>query len=350
MPSSLKFSARRLSRAGSGSVVVLLLGGALAASFVAPNDAAEQFRDHLFAPPMRLRIQDDDGVLRRPFVYAQRLVDRLERRYEDDRSRPLALEWFADGKLIRTTDGTPIFLLGTDSLGRDVFSRLITGARLSLGIAILSALGALLIGAFIGAVAGLAGGLVDDGLMRIADFVLVLPTLYVLLALRAMLPLVLPTTVLIIVMVVMLSLMGWPYVARGVRAIVAAERSREYAEAARSMGAGPARLLFGHLLPAARGFLVAQTTLLVPAFVLAEATLSYTGLGFAEPAASWGSMLREVANVSVPLDFPWLLAPAVAMVAFVMALNALTRPAGAADALTLALGPVRRTDLPDRHT
>jgi peptide/nickel transport system permease protein len=118
-----------------------------------------------------------------------------------------------------------------------------------------------------------------------------------------------------------LAAVGWPLPARGVRAVVAAERAREYAEAARALGASRTRLLLCHLLPAARGFLVVQTTLLVPAFVLAEATLSFVGLGFSEPIPSWGAMLREAGRGRALVDAPWLLAPAVAIVLSALAVN-----------------------------
>jgi peptide/nickel transport system permease protein len=114
---------------------------------------------------------------------------------------------------------------------------------------------------------------------------------------------------------------GWPMVARGVRAIVATERERDYALAACALGMGRGRLLVRHLLPAARGFLTTQATLLLPAFILAEATLSYVGLGFSEPAVSWGTMLQEAANVAALADAPWTLTPAVAIFLVVLAVN-----------------------------
>jgi peptide/nickel transport system permease protein len=141
------------------------------------------------------------------------------------------------------------------------------------------------------------------------------------LAFRSALPLVLSTPVLFVVLVVVLGLVGWPGVARGVRAIVAREASAEYAAAARAAGATPLRLLFVHLLPASRGWLVAQSLLLLPSFVLAEATLSFVGLGFAPPASSWGTMLQEAANVSAVADYPWVLSPAAALVAVVLGAN-----------------------------
>jgi peptide/nickel transport system permease protein len=118
-----------------------------------------------------------------------------------------------------------------------------------------------------------------------------------------------------------LAAAGWPYPARGVRALVAAERRKEYAEAAQAEGAGPLRILLRHLLPAARGFLLVQATLLVPAFILAEATLSFVGLGFLAPVPSWGVMLQEAARLGALLDAPWLFAPAAGIVITVLGVH-----------------------------
>jgi peptide/nickel transport system permease protein len=295
---------------------------AIAAPVLAPHDAGDQFTDVPLAPPMRPRMVDDSGRLRAPFVYPIRLVNRLERIYEEDRANPVPLTWFSRGRFVAIDEARgPLLLLGSDQLGRDIFARVVLGARASLAVAVAAALGALLLGACAGAVAGYLGGLVDDLLMRLADFVLVLPAIYVVLALRALVPLVLSERQVFVLMAVILALVSWPFAARGVRAILAAERHREYAEAARSLGAGHARLLFRHLLPACRGFLWVQALLLLPAFILAEATLSYVGLGFPEPVASWGTMLRDAANVRAMAEFPWLLSPAAAIVVVVLGLH-----------------------------
>jgi len=159
--------------------------------------------------------------------------------------------------------------------------------------------------------------------MRAADVVLVLPAIYVVLALRAAMPLVLSPGEVFAGLSIVLALVGWPMVARGVRAIVATENAREYAEAARAAGAGPARVLLVHLLPAARGFIATQAALLVPAFVLAEATLSFAGFGFAEPIPSWGTMLQEAGSTRAFGEFPWLLTPAAAIAIVSLAVNVL---------------------------
>ncbi len=329
-------------------VLCVMAAVAAAGPFVAPNPTSEQHRDHPLAPPMRPRLRHTDGRWQPPFVYPLRLVDRLERRYEVDRSRPVPLVWLSGGKLVRIADETqgPLLLLGSDSLGRDVFSRLVMGTRVSLGVAGLAVLGALALGTVAGAVAGYVGGLPDEALMRLSEFVLVLPAVYVILALRAVMPLVLPPATLFLTMSAVLGLVGWPYVARGVRAIVASERLRDYAAAARSLGAGPGRILFRHLLPSAAGFLVVQAALLLPAFILAETTLSYIGLGFAEPTPSWGGMLAEAANIRAIAEFPWLLSPALAIVPVVLSVNILMQARGGADALSFPEGAGLRLGAP----
>lgn len=293
-------------------LIVIAIGGAIAPRF-APHAPYEQFSDFPYAPPMRPHIIAEDGSWHAPFVYRLYLMSRIERRYLEDRSRILPIH-------ARTDE--PVFLLGTDGLGRDVYSRLLYGARASLGVAIAATLGALVIGLLCGALAGYTGGIVDEILMRIADLVLVLPAIYVLLALRATMPLVLPPAAVFVGLSTVLALVGWPMIARGVRAIIAAERRSDYAESARAAGASAARVLIRHLLPATRGFLALQAALLVPAFVLAEATLSFVGFGFSEPVASWGTMLQEAGNVRVFGEFPWLLAPAAAIAFIALAFQA----------------------------
>lgn len=307
------------------AVAVLAVAAAVAAAgpFIAPYPDGQQFQDRVFAPPMPLRVVDDAGHWQTPFAYRIRLLDRLERRYEEDRSRHVELAWFTGGRLVapkQESDG-PLLLLGADGLGRDILSRLVHGARISLMIAVCAALGALAIGSLVGAAAGFLGGILDESLMRFSDFVIVLPATYVILALRAAMPLVLPTMAVFLLMVGIFALIGWPHIARGVRAIVSAERNSEYTTAAASIGAGRARVLFRHVLPAAGGFLTVQGTLLLPAFIIGEATLSYVGLGFAEPTATWGTMLNQAADVRAMVEYPWLLAPAAAIVAVVLAVN-----------------------------
>jgi peptide/nickel transport system permease protein len=304
-------------------LLAVAIAAAAGAPALAPHASDTSFRALLNAPPTVPLVRGDDGAWHAPFIHPWTLVNQLEQRYEQDRSTRVPLEWFAGGRLVRSSDDgrAPLLLLGADSFGRDVFSRLLYGARVSLGLAAASALGALLLGAAVGALAGYVGGTADDALMHVSDFVLVLPAIYVALALRAALPLVLAPRTVFLLLAGIFAIVGAPFFARGVRAIVRSERQLDYAAAASSLGAGHARVLVRHLLPAARGFLAVQLTMLVPAFIIAEATLSYVGLGFPDPMASWGTMLRDASNVRVFADFPWLLSPALAMFLVVFALN-----------------------------
>jgi peptide/nickel transport system permease protein len=318
------------------ALVAIAMLAAAAAPFAAPHSPDAHFPGLLNAPPTVVHLSGLEGRWHAPFIHRWRLVNQLEQRYEEDRTTSVPLSWFSGGRLVRSSndEAAPLLLLGADSYGRDVFTRLIFGARTSLALAMLAALGSMLIGVAMGGVAGFAGGVLDDVLMRSTDFVMVLPTIYVALALRSVLPLVLTAGEVFALLAAIFAVVGAPFVARGVRAIVRTERRLEYAAAAVALGASDARLLIRHLLPASRGFIAVQMTLLVPAFIIAEATLSYVGLGFPDPVASWGTMLHDASNnTRVFADFPWLLSPAAAMFLVVLGIN-------------LALQNSERQDLP----
>jgi peptide/nickel transport system permease protein len=308
-------------RAGLAVLVAMALAGA-AAPFLAPHGAVESFRDFAFAPPMRLHLFDAEGRWRGPHVLPLRLESRIERRFGEER-QPVPVALFVRGHLAGAIDESrgPWLALGADSSGRDVLARLLYGTRTSLAVALLATFVALLIGSLVGGVAGYAGRSLDTALMWLAELVLVLPAVYVVLTLRAALPLVLPAWAIFLLMSGIFGAVGWPWVARGVRGIVAAERTRDYAVAARSLGAGHVRVLLRHLLPACRSFLAMQAVVLVPAFIVAEATLSFVGLGFPDTVPSWGSMLMEAADVSAIRQFPWVLAPAFAIFAVTLGAN-----------------------------
>jgi len=295
-------------RAGVALLVAVVVV-AVAAPWFAPNAPDRAFAGLLNAPPTLVHVWD--GGPRAPFIYRQRVVSRLEKRFETVVAEPVSLQWFGD-----------------DSHGRDIFSRLVHGSRLTLALALIATLGATLIGGLVGGVSGYAGGRVDLLLSRVTEFVLVLPAIYVVLALRAALPLVVPPRTVFVSLAGIFVVLGWPTVARGVRAIIASERSRDYVSAAEALGASPTRVLLRHLLPAARGHLVMQATLLLPAFILAEATMSYIGLGFPEATPTWGTMLQDASNAALLGDAPWALAPAGAIFLVVLAVNLAVQGSG----------------------
>jgi peptide/nickel transport system permease protein len=305
---------------------------AVAAPWLSPNPPDRRFPDRLFAPPTPLHLVRPDGGFGRPYIHPAVLVSRLERRFEPDRTRIVEVQWFENGTLLSVPEdaNAPLLLFGADGFGRDIFSRLLVGARVSLTLAAVSTFGAMILGLVIGGAAGYLGGVIDEVLSRVSDFVLVLPAIYVVLALRAVMPLVMPERTVFLLMMVILAVVGWPSIARGVRAIVASELQREYAQAALAVGAGHGRTLFRHLLPATTGFLGVQATLLLPAFILSEATMSFVGLGFPDQTPSWGTMLRDAANVAVLGDVPWALAPAAAIFVVVLAVNLVVQGPGSA--------------------
>jgi peptide/nickel transport system permease protein len=328
--------ARFASFGGASRIGALILGAAIVAAVAAPFLAPHAPGDHadrlLNAPPTVPQVRDDSGAWHAPFIYPWRLVNQLEQRMTgpiETRSAGVAVERPA-GRVVGRRTGSAM-LPGADSLDAICPQPGLFGARLSLGLAARSPR----LGASAPRIrgwrrAGYIGGVWDDVLMRATDFVMVLPAIYVALALRAVLPLVLPPRTLFAMLAGIFAVVGAPFIARGVRAIVRSERRLDYASAAEALGASGARLLARHLLPATRGFIVVQITLLVPAFIVAEATLSAVGLGFPDPIASWGTMLNDASSkLRVFADFPWLLSPAVAMFLVVFSLNLVVQQAGA---------------------
>jgi len=320
---------RRVGRWMLGVVAALALG----APVLAPNDPTTPFANRSYAPPTWIHLHDDTGW-HAPFIRRQVIIDRLMSQYAEDPASRLPIRWFAGGRLVSVAepDG-PLLVAGADALGRDVWSRLVHGARRSLGVTLVGAIGALAIGALIGALAGATGGLLDSALMGVADFMLVLPAVYLVLVLRAALPLSLDTTTVFLLMAGLFAAAGWPRVARGVRGIVATERTRDYAQAARALGAGRWRLV-RHLLPAANGFLAVELVLLVPAMLVTEVTLSFLGLGFPVASPSWGTMLQDAADVRLLAGAPWLMAPAALLFLVVLGLQFVAGPRAERSLLT----------------
>jgi peptide/nickel transport system permease protein len=314
--------------AGAVLLGVILLA-ACAAPWIAPNPPNQRFGDLLYAPPTRIHVGDGMAA---PHLHPLRIVSRLERRFDEDRATHVPLRWFSGGVLVSADPDhrAPLLVLGADAFGRDRFSRLLYGSRATLALGVLATIFATTFGALVGGVAGYAGGRLDTLLSRVSEFVIVLPAIYVMLALRAVMPLVLPGSTIFVLLLTIFALLGWPMVARGVRAIVLAERDREYAVAARAAGASPTRLLTRHLLPAASGYLSTQASLLLPAFILAESTMSYVGLGFPDTTATWGTMLQDASNVALIGDTPWALAPAAAIFMVVLGVNLLVQSTGRA--------------------
>jgi peptide/nickel transport system permease protein len=327
------------------ALVLFFYAVAIFADFLAPYDYRSQLRAEPGAPPNEIHFRDAAGTWHlRPFIYARRMIDPLQRTYAEDRGRAYPLALFTRGysyKLLglfpstrhlfglsgEATDAatTRVQLLGTDSVGRDRFSRLLIASRFSLIVGPLGTLLASALGIFLGCIAGFGGRLVDSILMRVADAMMALPTLVLILAARAAFPLKLPLFQAGLLMVSIFALVGWAEMARLTRGLVLSLRRREFVLAAESLGLSNARILFRHILPNAMRPLLVQVTLMLPFFLLTETALSYFGAGPQAPEASWGNMLTEAGDSNLLARQPFtLLAPAFSIFLFVFGVRLLS--------------------------
>ena len=289
---------------------------ALLADFASPVPFATQQREYAFAPPTHIRWFDREGGFQlRPFVYAR--VDATNvKRYpvqffvhgSSYQLGPVTL----DRHLFGVAAPARLFLLGTDGFGRDQFSRLLAGGRISLTAGWLATILSLSIGTGLGALAGFYGGWLDHSIMRIGEASLTLPWLYLLLAGRAFLPLGVPAASAYLILIAVVGVLGWARPARVVRGLTLALRERGYVVAARGFGATSGYILRRHILPDALPVLVTQAAILVPQYILAELTLSFLGLGIDEPVPSWGNMLAAVQHYNILVSYWWMLVPALA--------------------------------------
>ena len=299
------------------------------AGFFAPYDPAEQDRERPYVPPMRIHMMDIAGHFHfRPFFYAVQLRAGSFDQFEERADQVLPLQFLVSGARYRLlglvpsrlhffgASGSRIYLLGSDAYGRDQLSRILLGGQISLLAGLLGAGLTLFLGVLIGAAAGFYGGWRDGLLMRVAELFVALPWLYLLLALRAFLPLSVSPLRAFFLIIVVVGAVGWARPARLVRGVVLSAKERDYVRAARGFGAKNNYLLQRHILPQTASVILTQAAILVPQFVLAEMTLSFLGLGVPEPVASWGSLLASLQQYSVLVSYWWMYMPALAIVPF----------------------------------
>jgi peptide/nickel transport system permease protein len=301
--------------------------------FFAPYNYAEQNRDFPFASPIKLHFVDGSGKLHFiPFVYGVLPNPDGSDSYIEDKSVLHRVHFFTQGSaysvlnlwtshlhLFGVEAPGKIFLLGTDDFGRDLLSRMLFGGQISLLAGILGAAIAILTGGILGVLSGFYGGWIDSVIMRFAELFLALPWLYLLFAVRAVLPLRIKTTETLILLVAVVGFVGWARPARLLRGIVLSAKERNFAQAARAMGASDFHLLRRHILPETYGVLLTTAALLIPQFVLAEVSLSFLGLGVGEPMPSWGNLLAELQKYSVITSYWWMYLPAVALAVLFLA-------------------------------
>jgi peptide/nickel transport system permease protein len=334
--------------AGAG-LLALFYALALLAPFVAPYAPDELDRGRFYHPPQALHWRSADGRLHlRPFVRATAPVGAIFA-YREDRARELPLRFLVHGARYRLLGLLPadrhlfgvepparVNLFGTDPAGRDVLSRLLFGAQVSLTVGLVGILISFALGLLLGGVSGYFGGWVDGLIMRSSEVLLSIPGLYLIIALRSVFPASLPSRQVYLAIVAILALIGWAGLARVIRGMALSLRQADFVTAAEALGMSRLRIVVRHVLPNTLSFVVVAATLSVPGYILGEVFLSFLGVGVQEPAASWGNMLQQARSLTVLTDFPWLLyAPGVAIFLTVMAFNFL------GDGLRDALDPRR---------
>jgi peptide/nickel transport system permease protein len=330
-----------------GFILLVMYVGALFAPFIAPYGLTEYSTSDIkkYHPPTQVRIIDpQSGQLTWPFVYATTNgmdPDTFQSIYTEDTAQKCPVKFFInrndveDGRysLLGFIPGSvhlfgvdapcKIFLAGSDSYGRDLFSRIWYGAQISLTIGIVSIIVAFGLGITLGGIAGYYGGVIDNVIMRLTEVLAAIPDLFLLITLTALLPRGLNPLLVFYGIVFMLGFIGWGGVARVIRAQILSLREVDYVQAANALGASESRIIFRHILPNAASYLIVSLSLAIPGYILLESGLSFIGQGIREPYSSWGLLLSDVTQGGFAsfTDRPWVLIPGAFIVVAILCWN-----------------------------
>jgi len=330
-----KFKRHRLALA-SGIFLLILYGMIIIAEFLAPYNLHTRNVDFIYSPPQRVRFFHDGNFIG-PFVYGRNMtldMDTLKRNYSDVRTDVQPIRFFCRGDsyrfwglfesnihLVCPAKGGQMFLLGTDRLGRDVLSRIIYGARISLTIGLIGITISFVLGIVIGGLAGYHGGIFDLLVQRVIEVLQSLPSLPLWMALAAIMPVSWSPVLIYFGITIILGMLDWTGLARSVRSKLLALREEDYVLAAQLMGASSARIIGRHLVPGFMSHLIATATISIPGMILGETALSFLGLGLRPPITSWGVLLTEARSVNVIAFYPWLLFPMIPVILVILAFN-----------------------------
>ncbi|MEC9488168.1 MAG: ABC transporter permease [Halanaerobium sp.] len=306
----------------SGFILIILYVVVIFAGFFAPYGSNTTYREDYFHPPTKIHFFDEDGSLTWPYVYNYEMSDPLMREYTEVKDVKYPIKFFVRGveykflnlfetniHFIGVDQPGKLYLFGTDNFGRDVFSRIVFGGRVSMFIGFGAIIISTLLGMIYGGISGFYGGWVDNIMMRLAEVIMSIPRLYLLLALAAVLPVEMSSSTRFFLIVIILAFIGWAGISRVIRGMVLAIREEDFAMAAKALGASDLRVIVKHVLPNTMTYVIISATLAIPGYILMESGLSFLGLGIQEPTASWGNMLSAAQSVTKVSLYPWTLIP-----------------------------------------